>query len=158
MKYRILSNDELKHFEDELIAFLVVNGIDGSTWENMNKHDPVKAVGLVEIFSDHVLEKVYSKIEYIEHRMKNSCLVFHFGEQEQALIAIQSNDDSQIDLSTTDGIHKALSEQLYQLSLFTSKRKYSTERNMEIHELLEHGAIISSKEFWNALLALTNPQ
>ena len=82
MKYRILSQEELELLEDDLKAFLIVNGIHGDEWREMNKSNPVKAVELVELFSDTVLQKVYDKIRFIEHRSPKSCMVFHLKEDK----------------------------------------------------------------------------
>jgi len=44
MKYRILTADELVHFEEELKQFLIVNGVHGDEWEKMNRETPERAV------------------------------------------------------------------------------------------------------------------
>ena len=77
MKYRMLTADELVPFEEELKQFLIVNGVHGDEWEQMNRDTPEKAIELVELFSDTVLQKVYEKIEFLEFRSVDSCLVFH---------------------------------------------------------------------------------
>ncbi|MNE84765.1 hypothetical protein D3C80_1817010 [compost metagenome] len=106
---------------------------------------------MVELFSDQVFQTIYEKIQFLEHRSPESCLVFRFLKEEQELIAIQRNPDSQLDLSSTEGIHQALSQHMKDLSVFTSKRAYVQEREQEIHQLIEQGAILSSEEFWNSL-------
>ncbi|MNU81841.1 hypothetical protein D3C71_715120 [compost metagenome] len=151
MKYRILSDEELQHLEGDLKAFLIINGVHAEEWEKLNQEDPQKALALVELFSDQVFQTIYEKIHFLEHRTPESCLVFRFLKDEQELIAIQRNPDSTLDLSDTEGIHLALSQHLKDLSLFTSKRAYSQEREREIHQLIEQGAILSSEEFWNSL-------
>ena len=57
MKYRYLTPEELQLFEDELIQFLIVNGIDGPEWEKINKTNPDKARELVGLFSDVVIHR-----------------------------------------------------------------------------------------------------
>lgn len=151
MKYRILSDEELQHLEGDLKAFLIINGIHGEEWEKLNREEPGKAVALVELFSDQVLQTVYEKVKFLEHRSTDSCIVFHFAEGEQELIAIQRKPGSELDLSTIDGIHQALKNDLNQLSFFTSKRPYQDPRETEIHKLIEQGAVLSSEIFWNSL-------
>ena len=120
MKYRILSQEELELLEDDLKAFLIVNGVHGDEWAEMNKSNPVKAVELVELFSDTVLQKVYDKVRFIEHRSQKSCMVFHLLDDKIELISINANSDA-VDLTTPESIHEALStnaKSLYKHFLF----------------------------------------
>ena len=61
MRFRKLSKIELEALSEELIQFLVVQGIDDDLWRDINKKSPEKAEELVALFSDTVLQKVYSK-------------------------------------------------------------------------------------------------
>jgi hypothetical protein len=152
MKYRCLTDDELKLLADDLKHFLIVNGVHAEEWEHMNKENPSKAIQLVELFSDTVLDKVYSKIEFLEHRSPEACLVFHFDEAKIELISIQRNQDSTLDLSTPENIHEALAKHANQLSFFKMEKQYSKDRNSEIHQMIDQGCFVSSHDFWNALL------
>ena len=57
-KYRLLSDLELESLETEFVEFLIVHGIDGSTWEQINKTQPFKAQELVTLFSNIVFDKI----------------------------------------------------------------------------------------------------
>lgn len=148
MKYRILTNEELQIFEEDLKHFLVVNGLENDSWTELNQKDPVKAVEVIEIFSDSVLQKVYEKIKFIEHRSATSCMVFKLDKDKIELISINSKPDSKLDLSTPESIHEALSNSADQLSIFKTEKKYSKEREIEIHEMIESGCVNSSEAFW----------
>lgn len=154
MKYRMLTDDELKYLESDLIAFLIVNGVHADEWKKINEDYPEKARDLVAIFSDQVFDVIYEKIQFVEHRSPDSCLVFAFYEEEQELIAIQRKHGSNIDLSSVDGIHDSLKNHLGDLEFFTSKKKYTRDRNLEKHQLLENGAAISDQQFWDSLKQL----
>lgn len=147
----MLTDEELQHLEGDLKAFLIINGIEGDTWKKMNEEEPDKALALVELFSDKVLETVYEKLEYLEFRTVDSCLVFKMGKADQSLISIQGKTSKSLDLSTPEGIHDALKNHFSQLELFTSRRDYTQEREVEIHQLIEQGCVLSTAEFWNAL-------
>ncbi|MDR0801882.1 DUF6495 family protein [Fluviicola sp.] len=151
MKYRILSDEELQHLEGDLKAFLIINGVHAEEWEKLNREEPQKALSLVELFSDQVFQTIYEKVHFLEYRTPVSCLVFHFMKDKQELIAIQKNPDTAVNLSSTEGIHEALTNHLKDLSIFTSTRNYQQEREMEIHQLTEQGAILSNEGFWNSL-------
>lgn len=153
MKYRILTDEELVHFEQDLKAFLIINGIEGERWKELNETDPEKARALVALFSDQVLQTIYEKISFLEFRSKNSLLVFHCKPDEQELIAIHTKQEN-LDLSTTESIHEALRQHARDLEFFQSVKAYTASREQAIHELLEQGCILSDIGFWNALKSL----
>ncbi|TXI84880.1 MAG: hypothetical protein E6Q38_01275 [Crocinitomicaceae bacterium] len=151
MKYRILSNEELSHLEEDFKHFLIVNGVHAEEWEALNKNDVDKAVQLVEVFSDTVLQKVYEKIEYLEFRSVNTCMVFHLCQEKIELISIHRKAGSEVDLSSVDSIHEALKNDAEQLTFFKTEKPYSKNREAEIHEMIEQGCVLSSSQFWTAL-------
>lgn len=150
MKYRILSQEELEILEEDFKAFLIVNGVHNEEWIEMNASNPDQAIQLVELFSDTVLQKVYDKVRFIEHRSKKSCMVFHLKEDKVELISINANND-EVDLTTPESIHEALSKNAGGLSIFKTEKPYSKERAIEIHEMLEQGCVNSSEAFWMQL-------
>lgn len=150
MKYRTLTDDELVHFEQDLKAFLIINGVDGTIWEQINRDEPEKARGLVDLFSDQVLQTVYERIQYLEHRSPKNLLVFHVSNEWIELIALNTKSEF-VDFTTSESIHHALTNHLSELEIFTSKKALQIEREIEVHRLLEQGAILSSEEFWNLL-------
>lgn len=151
MKFRILTNDELNVLEEDLKAFLIVNGVDGSEWEKINKNSPEKAVALVELFSDMVLEKVYSKLQYLEFRSPKTCMVFNCGTSETRLISLQLDEKSPADLSTPESIHQALLQHANTIQFLKHTRVHQKTREEEIHQLIEQGCVPSVKEFWVSL-------
>lgn len=151
MKYRMLNEEERKIFDEDFKAFLITNGVHAEEWAEINEKDVEKATSLVEMFSDLVLEKVYQKIEFIEFRSKDSCLVFQCSLDEMNLISIVSRDEESIDLSTPELIHDCLVNKSEKLDVFKTKKPYNTIREFEIHQMIEQGCVNSSKEFWLAL-------
>ena len=119
-----------------------------------NENNDKRAVQLVELFSDTVLDKVYQKIRFIEFRSKNSCLVFHCQDEKMSLISIVPKSEGKVDLSTPESIHEALVNHAQELSIFESEKAYSTLRELEIHNMTQQGCVASSKEFWDALKKL----
>lgn len=153
MKYRLLTDEELRLLEDDLKQFLVVNQVYKEEWEEMNKSNPDLALEMIELFSDNVLQIVYEKVKFLEHRTIDSCFVFNCGPEKLELIAIQKkNPTDLVDLSTPEGIHDALTKNAGLLSFFTNEKPYSQVRETEIHQMLEQGCVNSTEEFWNALV------
>jgi uncharacterized membrane protein YgaE (UPF0421/DUF939 family) len=153
MKYRLLSPEEQEIFDQDFKYFLISQGVKNEEWLEMNESDPKKAIELVALFSDAVLDIVYKKVQYIEYRSKVSCLVFNCLEEQMELISINSKSD-QLDLSTPESIHHALKEHSEHLTIFKSNKLYSQQRETEIHQMLEQGCVNSSQDFWNALTLL----
>ncbi|MGV3631971.1 MAG: DUF6495 family protein [Bacteroidota bacterium] len=150
-KYRYLNDEELKHLEEELKQFLVVNHVYKEEWEQINRENPDKALELVGLFSDNVLQTVYEKIRFLEKRTPGSCFVFHFTPEEIQLKVLQVENPGKADLSTPESIHEALLHHSNDLSFFKSSKKYSTSRETEIHQTLEQGAAVSTAGFWEML-------
>ena len=147
----MLTEEELQHLESDLKAFLIINGVEGDTWKQLNETDPGKAVQLVELFSDTVLQTVYEKIRFLEFRSPDSCIVFHCKEDVIELISIGRKADAVCDLSTPESIHQALIHHSDNLHWFRTTKAYSDARELEIHRLLEQGGVLSTGEFWEAL-------
>lgn len=158
MKYRRLTQEELTHLEGDLKAFLIINGIEGEAWEKLNKETPDKAQQLVDLFSDNVLQTVYEKVNFLEFRRPDSCIVFQMGKTEQALIAINKKPTSQLDLSTVESIHAALTNHINELDFFQSRKAYTQARETEIHALLDQGCVLSVQEFWDSLTEVIGNQ
>jgi hypothetical protein len=153
MKYRLLTDEELRLLEEDLKQFLVVNQVYKEEWEEMNKSNPDLALEMIELFSDNVLQIVYEKVKFLEHRTIDSCFVFNCGAEKLELIAIQKkNPTDLVDLSTPEGIHEALTKNAGLLSFFTNEKPYSQARETEIHQMLEQGCVNSTEDFWNALV------
>jgi hypothetical protein len=152
MKYRILTAEERPLFDEDFKYFLISNGVKNEEWEEMNEKEAEKAQNLVELFSDAVLDIVYKKIKYIEFRSAGSCLVFHCKDEEIEVISILPKKGASVDLSTPESIHKSLQNSATDLQIFQSKKTYSSERELEIHQMLEQGCVNSHKDFWDALL------
>jgi hypothetical protein len=147
MKYRMLTEEEMQIFDEDFKHFAIANGVSAEEWQEMNDSNPDKALKLVEIFSDTVLQKVYEKIKFIEHRSPQACMVFHLKPEEIELISINSTGEK-ADLSTPESIHESLVSNPDQLSIFKTSKKYSKSREEEIHQMLEQGCVNSSEAFW----------
>ena len=150
-KFRYLSDEELIHFEEELKQFLILNHVYAEEWVKINQDNPEKALELVGVFSDQVLQRVYENMKYFEKRTKDACFVFHYDKEKIFLKVIQVESNENLDLSTVESLHEALKNNAKDLSFFKSSKEYTSNRELEIHQLIEQGAIPSSKEFWNTL-------
>ena len=151
MKYRMLEMEELRPLEEELKHFLIVNGVHDTEWEQLNREQPETARKLVELFSDNVLQKVYERIRFLEYRSTDTCMVFHLEPDRIDMISISVKAGGKGDFSTLESIHETLVNHAHELTWFRSAKTYSSERETEVHQMLEQGCILSSQEFWASL-------
>lgn len=148
MKYRCLTDDELKELEDEFKQFLIVNEVYNEEWEELNTKKDVRVGQLVEMFSDIVLEKALKNVKCLEYITKTDIKAFKCDTDQMTLIGIVATNDS-VDF-TTD----ALSDLGDQLSIFKVDKPYAKEREKEIFDLLESGcSVIDEKRFSKLELA-----
>lgn len=154
MKYRMLTNEELTHLENELKQFLIINHVYKEEWERMNRETPELANDLVGLFSDQVLQRVYENIHFLEHRSKDACLVFKLGKDSIEMIGLQkkNSESSLINFETPESIHEALTIHPKEIGFFKHTKAYSKQREEEIHQMIEQGCVKSSEEFWKLLL------
>ena len=146
--------EELEVFEEDFKQFLIVSGVHAEEWEEMNLSNKEKAVQLVEVFSDSVLQKVYERIQFLEHRSKSSCLVFKLNKENVELISIHTKGDSDLSLETPESIHSAFQENAEALSVFKTEKSFEKTRELEVHKLLQQGCLQSSELFWKSLTAI----
>jgi len=156
LKYRILTTDELKELEKEFIQFLVVHGILGDEWKKLNEENPNEAIELVEIFSDTVLEKVYSGINYLEYRTKDLLILLAYSEDQIEQIRIQAKDSNNIDFLNWHGFTAAMNS-LEKLDAFYGKKELSSLRNESIHEYVNQGFTPADKSFWEQMKSFIAP-
>ncbi|MBI1837857.1 MAG: hypothetical protein HYR91_11400 [Flavobacteriia bacterium] len=150
MKFRMLTKEEMEIFDEDFKHFMITNGVTNEEWLEWNNSDTDKAIQLVQVFSDTVLQKVYEKIQFIEFRSEDSCIVFQCLKDKIELISINKKGGN-VNLATPESIHEALSKETAQLTYFKSEKKYSKTREEEIHEMITQGCFNSTQDFWDAL-------
>jgi hypothetical protein len=149
MRFRRLTIEELTELETEFKQFLIINQVYNEEWIEMNQKDLKKANALVDLFSDQVLEKVYSKMNFLEIRSPKTYSIFSFNEQTINSLIIQSKDESVL-LSTEQEIENALNTNLLKLEVFKASKPLTKAKSEEVFELINQGAIISKPEVWHA--------
>lgn len=152
-KYRILSREELQSFDEQLKHFLIVNGVDGDRWKEINEKDPDLAIDLVELFSDQILQGAYENIAYLQKLTKDACYFFHYGKEKAELIIFRLNDTTSenLDFSTMENLKMALFQHADKISFSHQEKTYTKEREMEIHEMITSGCRVFTEEFWKIL-------
>lgn len=145
MKYRCLTNDELKELEEDFKHFLIANNVYDEEWKQINEDDKSKAQQLVEMFSDVVFDKALKNIKFLEHVTPQSINAFFCNDKEVVLIGITSRN-KEIDF-TKHTFDKFKNE----LDIFKTTKPYFKTREEEVYDLLESGCSIIDEERFKKL-------
>lgn len=147
MRYRMLSEEELNALSDDFTQFLVVQGIDDDSWRKMNLENKEKATQIVEIFSDTVLAKVYSKIKYLSYVSDKVYSIFRINKDDINLILIKITE-STFAFKNENLIPELLRKNPDSWELYSSTKQLNEKLTDEIHKLCTQGCQISKVETW----------
>ena len=146
MKYRRLTKEELVELEKEFTRFLASQAIPASEWEVLKSQKPNQANELMDIFSDMVFEQILQKVEYLEMKSPKDIKTIHCHENKMVMIGMLVEGNTSLNL-TQNLSPEQMMQQLQlsgaKLKLFSAEKKYDKERNVEIFEWMEKGALIS---------------
>lgn len=140
MKYRLLTNEELKELEEDFKHFLITNHVYNEEWIQLNKSNDKKVMELVELFSDIVFEKALSKINFLETINSRGISVFFCNKNEILMIGISSANE------TIDFTKHTFEDFKNDLTIFKTAKSYSKKREEEIFDLLNSGCSIINEE------------
>jgi len=146
MKYRRLAKEELAELEQEFVRFLAANSVTADDWQKLKAAEPEKAEGLIDIFSDIVFEKTLSGAEYLEFKTPKDLKTFHFKKEKVTLNGLKVEGPSNLDFTQDVSPEQMLGQlkmSTAQLKLYTAEKEYRKEREQEIFDLMERGALIS---------------
>lgn len=147
MRFRKLSKIELEALSEELIQFLVVQGIDDDLWRDINKDSPQKAEALVALFSDTVLQKVYSKISYLYFVSEQIFSIFKIEGEDMEVIVIK-NKSKTVSFEDLNSVVKRISKNKNDYEVLHAKRTLGDKILDEIHSLTEKGCLVADEELW----------
>ena len=150
-KFRLLTHEELMEFEKEFIDYLIVNGITAEDWQRLKKEEAEKAVQIIGLFSDVILEGTMRKIQFLEIRLKGEVHCYHCLEDKIILMALKAPEDSGVDFTDSDFLENALQDPPEGIQVYTVEKEYSKERELELFEMIQQGCSISDGQLYKAL-------
>lgn len=134
MRFERISSAQLYDLEKELIAFLIVQGIDGDAWAKLNLESPTKAEELVDVFSDLIWDKVLSEMKCLERKTQSDWSLCRMGDTDGEMFIVKMKD------------HKPWPEPVTfenlewsQIEAIQGKKKYKKDRVEEIYDLVKCG-------------------
>jgi hypothetical protein len=159
INYRRLTDEEFTLLETDFVRFLAANSIPATDWQKMKSDAPEKMDELLDIFSNTVLGKVYAKAEYLVIVKPNKILAFKMDENAAQLIGVKFKK-SGLDLIKSDNLKTLLNSQKTFLSmkpeLFTLEKKYDKPKAEEVFFLVDQGAELVDRKWFEFLAALKN--
>lgn len=148
MKYARLTKEQLEEMHQEFINFLASQSITADEWQEIKANKPEIAEQEIDVFSDLVWEGVLNKVEYLEHFSPNQLYLFHITAATINLIAVKIENEA-IDIRTKEGYAWLQGNLLDDaVSIFTSTKTLSDDRNKDIFALIQQGASITKGELY----------
>ncbi len=157
MKYRRLDQEELEELKTEFVNFLSSNTITADDWQKIKAEDPVKAEGLIDIFSDIVFEKTLQKIEYLEHRSKQGLNIFHCQADKMVMVGLTVEGKSTLDFTknqTPEEMITQLRASGARLRMYQAEKKYDPNRSAELYKMMEQGCLITNDHLFNTFMGM----
>lgn len=149
MKYTRLTKEQFEELHQEFIDFLASQTITAEDWEKMKAENSEEIDKNLDLFSDIVWEEVLSKVKYLEHISPQQLMLFHITETHMNLIALKI-EKKEIDITTQYG-YQWLRQNIGDdaVSLYTSTKAITDDRNKDIFILIQQGANITRGELYN---------
>ena len=152
MRFRLLSDLELKELSEDFTQFLIVQGLDDETWRKINKENKEKALQIVEVFSDTVFLKVYSKVQFMSFTSEQVFSIFKIKKDAIDLILLKSTDPKLV-FNSSEPLESLINNSIGKWELYSSSKQLGDKVPDEVHQLTLQGCQIESEEIWDALSA-----
>lgn len=92
MPFRLLTLEELKPLESEMVAFLALHGISGADWEKMKLEKTEMVNDYIHQFSDFVWTKILTKQQFVNLQNHDTSYFYHFMPQEVSIFKVIVNE------------------------------------------------------------------
>lgn len=154
MKYRQLTKEQFESLHEEFARFLASQSIDVKEWNQIKEEKPQVAEEEMNVFSDVVWDDVLTRTAYVDHFSANMLNLFYCDEDKMKRIVVQVNKPD-IDISGQEGYQWLLQHATApEVEILQGSKKYHTERNVEVFDLIEKGGTISKGELFRYFEAL----
>lgn len=148
MKYARLTKEQFEELHQEFINFLAAQSITGTEWEEIKATKPETAEEELDVFSDLVWEGVLNQAQFLEHISPQQIFLFKITEVAINLIGVKVERED-VDVTTRQG-YQWLQQNLMDdaVSLYTSSKVISEDRNRDIFALIQQGAVITKGDLY----------
>lgn len=157
LKYRRLTNEELNILEEDFVQFLVTNSVMATDWELLKMEEPEKANDLIDIFSDIVMEKALSRIEYLRKNDRTSIICIRFLGETIEIHGLIADEGANIDFTDNEAIKNAILSPPKGLKVISDQQNYVKSRNEDVFAFMQQGFQLDNGKFFH-VLALSQKQ
>ncbi len=152
MIYSRLTKEQLEELHIEFTRFLASQSIDKNEWEALKINKPEIAEQEIDVFSYYIWDEVLTKATFAENISENTMFLFEFLTNEMKVIIIKTNNKT-IDLQTNEGMRWVLKNiHSQEIELIQGTKKYIQNRNVEIFNLIQQGAVLNKGEMYKHIL------
>ena len=138
VRYRFLTDEELIELEVEFKQFLITNGLHDDQWRALNINHPTKAKEVVGMFSDVILDKVFSQTKYLLHHSNDKIKIFNFTASKAIMIGLDFEGKKFI---PEKGLMDFIRNNISKFKIYKASKDYDKVlRNKEIYALVRNGA------------------
>lgn len=151
-RYRPLTLKELKDVETEFVQFLAANSVTAPDWETLKKRAPEKADGLIAIFSNLYWGKALGRITHLMERLPKVFRVFWMDGCLLHLIEVRLPEEAPFRFDCAEDLEGWMTGKKDVKALggkfFRGTRNTGDQRDRELFELLERGAVPCRTELY----------
>ncbi len=152
MIYSRLTKEQLEELHPEFTRFLASQSIDKNEWEALKINKPEIAEQEIDVFSDYIWDEVLSKATFAENVSENALFLFEFLTNEMKAIIIKTTNQT-VDFQTAEGIQWIFKNiHSDEIELTQGTKKYTQNRNVEIFNLIQQGAVLSKGKMYKHIL------
>lgn len=140
LKFRRLTENELKSFRKQFIAFLEKNNLNQNDWMLMQRREPSKARILIDIFSDMVFYSILSKSACMERLSTKEFKSYRFFKDKVIAICAKIKEDSPHSFNK-DNLNEVLGKTLLNdnLEVLKAEKSFEKSREQEMFRFLNDG-------------------
>lgn len=150
MKYRRLNTEELAALEKPFVQFLVSNTVTAADWVKIKEQEPEKALHLIDIFSDMIMEDTLKKINFLKFGTAKELYLFKCEADYIALVGLKAAENTPIDFTKSID-YQIINAYTEGVSIFQTQKQYGKLREQEIFEMMERGCLVSDSVLFEAL-------
>ena len=154
MKYTQLTKEQFEELHEEFAVFLAAQSIDVKEWDTIKKDKPELADKELNIFSDFVWEKVLDKANYLEHFSSDTLNLFKCNESNMQRVVVKVKKEEINLLDEKDFNWFLDNSKDASIEYLKGNKTYSKERNNDIFELIQQGAVVSKGELFEGILKI----
>lgn len=156
MRFRRLSDDELKRLEKDFVHFLAANTVTADDWVKLKETQIDKAEELINLFSDVVYEQLMTKVEYLEYRSSHQLRVFYCDKDVIQMQGLDVSKDLKIDLRKGETLKNVLSNNNIdgKVQVIHAEKAYEANREDEVFKMMINGCVKTDAKIFDLLSGL----